>query len=241
MSEFSFLPGNRRACGHHRRCRSSLSPGGAVGRGLLVTALLTLGSLLWAPTASAHDELLDLQPGNKVVVSTPPTQVQLVFGAPAMPLGTQVRVTGPTGAMVSTGPASVDGGNVVQMLSGGLVDGVYRVDWRVTAADGHPVSGTYTFTLKAASTATSPAPAVSGSSAVVPTATSAPAASASSTSRPSASGSSASGGSASTESGPSTGLVVGLSLMAAAVAGAMFAFMRRRNGASTRNEGNETK
>jgi methionine-rich copper-binding protein CopC len=237
MSEFSFLPGNRRSCGYHRRRRPSLLPGGAVGRGLLVTALLTLGTLLWAPTASAHDELLDLQPGNKVVVSTPPTQVQLVFGAPAMPLGTQVRVTGPTGATVSTGPASVDGGNVVQKLSGGLADGVYRVDWRVTAADGHPVSGTYTFTLKAASTATSATPAASGPSAAVSTAAS----SASSASRPSASGSSTSGGSVSTESGPSTGLVVGLALMAVAVAGAMFAYLRRRNGASTSNEGNETK
>jgi methionine-rich copper-binding protein CopC len=241
MSEFSFLPGSRRVWGHHRRRRSFLSPGDAVSHGVLVTALLMLGTLLWAPTAFAHDELLDLQPGNKVVVSTPPTQVQLVFGAPAMPLGTQVRVTGPTGATVSTGPASVDGGNVVQKLSGGLVDGVYRVDWRVTAADGHPVSGTYTFTLKAASTATSPTPAASGSSVEVSAATSVPAASASSASGPSASGSSPSGGSASTEPGPSTGLVVGLALLAAAAAGATFAFMRRRNGASTSNEGNETK
>jgi len=203
----------------------------AVVQTLLVTLVATLGTLLWAPSASAHDELLDLEPGNKVVVTTPPTQVQLVFGAAALPVGTQIRVTGPAGTVVSTGPVSIssDGSTVVEKLTSGLADGVYRVDWRVTSADGHPVSGTYTFTLKAVAAT--------------------PSASATLTPRRQArrrppvrrshdrrlrrlhlAG-----------SGANTGLVVGLAILAAAVAGTAFALVRRRNSASVSNEGNPKK
>jgi methionine-rich copper-binding protein CopC len=197
-----------------------------------------LGTLAWAPAAFAHDELLDLQPGNKVVVTAAPTEVQLVFGAPVLALGTKIRVTGPAGKVVSTGQVTVDQGTVVQKLTGGLVDGVYRVDWRVTASDGHPVSGGYTFSLRAAATA-SPSPVTSTTSATV-TAGASASASPSSTS-PAPSASAGTSGVTSSGSGLSTGLVVGLSVIAAVVAGTAFTLVRRRNGASVSNEGNQQK
>ena len=204
----------------------------AVVQTLLVTLVATLGTLLWAPSASAHDELLDLEPGNKVVVTTPPTQVQLVFGAAALPVGTQIRVTGPAGTVVSTGPVSIssDGSTVVEKLTSGLADGVYRVDWRVTSADGHPVSGTYTFTLKATAATPSASATTDAPASHPPTSTSSVA--------PTTGGS---GGSTSSGSGAKTGLVVGLAFLAAAVAGAAFALVRRRNSASVSNEGKPQK
>lgn len=229
MSASSNLSGRIRAVfprGVRRTCLRSA----AVVQILLVTLVATLGTLLWAPAASAHDELLDLQPGNKVVVTTPPTEVQLVFGASALPLGTQIRVTGPAGKVVSTGPVSIDGGTVVEKLTSGLADGVYRVDWRVTSADGHPVSGTYTFTLKATAATPSASATTDAPASHPPTSTSSVA--------PTTGGS---GGSTSSGSGAKTGLVVGLAFLAAAVAGAAFALVRRRNSASVSNEGKPQK
>ena len=215
--------------------RRDLRRPAVVARVLLLALLATLGTLLWAPAASAHDELLDLEPGNNVTVTTPPTQVQLVFGAVVLKVGTQIRVTGPKGAVVSTGPVSIDQGTVVQKLIDSLPDGLYRVDWRVTSADGHPVSGTYTFTLKAASTA-SASPGASASASAPPASTPpAPAATAAgSTGDKDGSTSSGSGS-------PSTGLVVGAAAVVAVLAGTAFAIVRRRNGASVSHEGNPKK
>jgi methionine-rich copper-binding protein CopC len=224
MPESPNLPGRRPVGACHRRRRSSATRPAAV-RGLIVVALAMLGSLVWAPAASAHDELVDLEPGNKATVSTPPTEVQLVFGASPMVAGTRIRVTGPRGTVVSTGPATIDGGAVVQKLTGGLANGVYRVDWRVTASDGHPVSGTYTWILRAT-------PATASTPAAASTLASAPA-TAPASPVPSASGGSAEG----TSSGSSPGLVVGLSVLAVAVAGTGFALVHRRHGASVSGEG----
>jgi methionine-rich copper-binding protein CopC len=235
----SLNPAASRPVGDHRRHRSSVRSRVVVAHGLLAILLAALGSLIWAPAASAHDELLDLQPGNKVVLSTPPTEVQLVFGAAVLAMGTQIRVTGPKGNVVSTGPVSVDQGTVVEKLTGGLGDGVYRVDWRVTSSDGHPVSGTYTFTLKAAGASSS------SSSSVTSTASATASAGVSSTASPSASSTtSASGGTgkaSSSGSGSSAVLAVGLLVAAAAVGGIAFALLRRGKGASTSIEGNQNK
>jgi hypothetical protein len=240
MPELSLLPGRRRpGSGPERRRRPVAGPG-VVARGLLVALVVTLGTLAWAPAASAHDELLDLQPGNKVVVTAPPTEVQLVFGAPVLALGTKIRVTGPDGKVVSTGSVTVNQGTVVQKLTGGLVNGAYRVDWRVTASDGHPVSGNYTFTLRTAAVA-SPSPVTSTASATVTAGASASASPSSTSSAPSASASGATSGVTSSGSGPSTGLVVGLAVIAAVVAGTAFTLVRRRNGASDSIEGNQQK
>lgn len=205
--------------------------------GVLAALLTLLGWVLWAPAASAHDELLDLQPGNKVVLASAPTQVQLVFGAPALKVGTQIRVTGPGGAVVSTGEAQVDGGTVVEKLVTGLVDGVYTVDWRVTASDGHPVSGTYTFTLDAAKASASVSASASASSAAVKASASAhPAASPPSTAAAAGTaGGSGSGG------GPSTGVVVGLAALVAVLAAGGIVYLRRRSVAAAIHEGNPKK
>jgi methionine-rich copper-binding protein CopC len=217
--------------------RRSSSPRVVLG-GLVVAVLVTLGSLLWAPAASAHDELLDLQPGNKVVVATPPTEVRMVFSATPLLIGTQLRVTDPKGTVVSVGPAMISGGTVVQKLRSGLVDGAYRVDWRVTAADGHPVSNTYTFTVKAAGAGSATQPAAPSAPAS-PAAASAAAATPPSSSQPLA----VSGGSGGSSSGSSTSaaLVVGLTFLVVVLAGGAFAIVRRRSGTSPSNEGNTKK
>ncbi|GAB3349430.1 copper resistance protein CopC [Modestobacter lapidis] len=118
--------------------------------GALATAAVLLGS--GAHTASAHDRLAETTPADGGTVGTPPAQVILQFSRPPLPLGAQVLVSGPGGTQVSAGAAELRGTSVVQPLLDGLPAGSYTVGWRVTSADGHPLSGTAGFIVDGAGT-----------------------------------------------------------------------------------------
>ena len=120
---------------------------------LLLTTLLgglTLVSV--AGPASAHDVLRSTSPRDGTHVERPPAEVVLTFDEPALAVGTEVLVTGPSGS-VATGPPRLVDNEVRQSLAGGPA-GAYTVVWRVTSADGHPVSGTFGFTADQASAST---------------------------------------------------------------------------------------
>ncbi len=124
-----------------------------------IGAALTLGLMLLATVpAAAHDELISTDPVDRSSVETTPSTVVLTFGEPAVALGTQLVVTGPSGQVQLGAPRLVDA-TVSQDLQGGAPAGDYRVDWRVTSADGHPVTGRFTFTAKAAGAGQPPASA----------------------------------------------------------------------------------
>lgn len=53
-------------------------------------------------------------------------------------------------------PRAVDN-KVTQAVTGALPNGEYTVGWRVVSADGHPVSGSYTFTVRGSSGGAQPA------------------------------------------------------------------------------------
>lgn len=92
-----------------------------------------------------------------------PSEIVLTFDQPAVAMGTRVVVTGPSGP-VQTGTARLVDDTVTRAVAGGAPAGAYTVAWRVTSADGHPVSGTFTFTSTSAGAqsppvAAAPAPA----------------------------------------------------------------------------------
>ena len=120
---------------------------------VLVGAVLTL--VVGAVPASAHNVLTGTNPGAGAQVDATPSTVVLTFDEPAVAMGTQVLVTGPSG-QVQTGPARLVDNTVTQDVAGGAPAGAYTVAWRVTSADGHPVSGTFTFTSDRAGTGTPP-------------------------------------------------------------------------------------
>ncbi|MBD7920232.1 copper resistance protein CopC [Cellulomonas sp. Sa3CUA2] len=122
----------------------------AARRSGVLAALVLLMAVLGAAPAAAHNTLRSTDPADGSSVATPPTQVTLTFDQPAVELGTQVVVTGPDGAVVSDGPAQLVDVSVVQpLVATPLPAGTYAVDWRVTSADGHPLSGSLTFAVTA--------------------------------------------------------------------------------------------
>ncbi|MCZ2825964.1 MULTISPECIES: copper resistance CopC family protein [unclassified Modestobacter] len=126
-------------------------PGPVLLVGLLAVLLLGIG----APPARAHDALVRSSPSAGAAVPTAPSSVELDFSGTPLPLGTEVLVLGPDGAVVSTGAAAIQDTTVVQPLSAGLPAGSYTVQWRSTSSDGHPLTGSWDFTVAAGST---PAP-----------------------------------------------------------------------------------
>ncbi|WP_051682006.1 copper resistance protein CopC [Cellulomonas sp. HZM] len=150
------LASRRRATG--RKTTRALV-GLTLGLGLLPA--VGLGLALVAAPAQAHDVLVGTTPADGSTVDVPPAKVTIEFEEPAVALGTEVRVTGPDGSVVSTGDPELVDTSVSQALEEDLPAGSYAVTWRVTSQDGHAVSGTFAFTAK---TSQAPAPSATESS-----------------------------------------------------------------------------
>jgi methionine-rich copper-binding protein CopC len=107
--------------------------------------LAVLEPVLMAPPSLAHSQEVASDPADKSKVSIVPAAVTMTFNENVLRLGTKVLVTGPAGNVTKGAPTVLN--NVVrQALSADSPAGAYTVQWRVTSADGHPVSGKFTFT-----------------------------------------------------------------------------------------------
>ncbi|WP_067491544.1 copper resistance CopC family protein [Actinomadura hibisca] len=119
-----------------------------------------------AAPASAHTALRSSNPAAKATVAAPSEILLTYTQTISMP---KVVLTDAQGGRHETGaPRAVDN-KVTQPVQGTLPNGEYTVGWRVVSADGHPVSGTFTFTVKGSTTA------AAGSSAPASAAPAAPA------------------------------------------------------------------
>ncbi|HEY5249468.1 MAG TPA: copper resistance CopC family protein [Dermatophilaceae bacterium] len=137
------------------------APAPAVLLAALLGLLLAVAALLVgvATSAQAHDVLIGTTPADGATTAVVPARLTLSFGAPVLALGTIIIVTGPAG-QVQTGKAVLTGNVVTQHLRPGSPAGRYNVVWRVSSADGHPVSGQFSFTARTSSPR-QPAPATS--------------------------------------------------------------------------------
>ena len=141
----------------------------------LATAVLALaGLVIGASPASAHNVLKSTNPTDGKKIARPPSSVVLTFDEPAIALGTKLVITGPEGPVQMGKPSLVDN-TVTQDLQPGSPAGAYTVDWRVTSADGHPISGSFTFTAEAAAAGVpSAAPSLAPQPSTAPTAQTVP-------------------------------------------------------------------
>lgn len=128
----------------HRPLATLLAAGVALSFAL-GAALVT--SVVSAAPASAHASVIKITPAAAARLTAAPTQVVVQFNEPVGSSFTTVVVTNAAGANMSRGKPAVLGGDVTQPLSPDLLSGEYRVAYRVTSDDGHPVTGESRFTL----------------------------------------------------------------------------------------------
>lgn len=130
-------------------------------------AAVPLALLAPAPQASAHATLQKTVPGKGDTVTAPRKTVRLTFDEDMQKKFAALAVTDPKGRKVATGKTKVSGRTVQREVEPFRGAGKYRVGWRAVSADGHPVSGRFSFTVaksavqQSSSTATPSSPSSS--------------------------------------------------------------------------------
>lgn len=127
----------------------------SLGLGLSLGVALTVATPM---TARAHDVLEKTVPADGTNVDALPDSVVLVFSEEPLEIGLQIIVKGPSGN-VADGAATINGREVRQPVAPTAPAGDYTVAYRVTSADGHPLTGSFGFHARTGldgSTATAP-------------------------------------------------------------------------------------
>jgi copper resistance protein C len=122
---------------------------------LLLGALAALGAFASAlPAAQAHAELPLTSPSENAVLASPPTTVRLTFNEDLLADFAMLTVGVAKAAPRAVRPA-VDGRTLTAALPASKSAGLWVVTYRIVSVDGHVMSGTVRFTVRAAAAATS--------------------------------------------------------------------------------------
>lgn len=145
----------------------------------LLAGALALG---WQTPALAHDQLVSSDPKDGAALDEAPGQIVLTYNNPVQASFATVAVTGPGGTNIAEGKPQVVDSKVTQALKSEAPTGTYEVSWRVVSSDGHPIDGTFTYSIKLVvptptptPTSASPAPTSQETSAAPSTPASTPA------------------------------------------------------------------
>ena len=118
----------------------------------LLAVLLAVLALAGAPTASAHAVRLATDPPADAVMATGPAKVSATLNETLQTTFDAMTVVGPDGNLWSTGEPRVHGAIIeIDVMPLGPV-GTYTANYRVTSADGHVVTGAWSFHLTVAGT-----------------------------------------------------------------------------------------
>jgi copper transport protein len=121
-----------------------------ITRALVVGWLAAIALALAAPPAAAHATLISTDPAEGEVVPETPDVVTFTFDEPVSLTAGSIQVFNAAGEPVESSAAGEDE-VVTADLPDELPDGTYVVAWRAVSADGHPVSGSLTFSIGAPS------------------------------------------------------------------------------------------
>ncbi|MFT4088428.1 MAG: copper resistance protein CopC [Gordonia sp. (in: high G+C Gram-positive bacteria)] len=117
---------------------------------LLVLAAFVLTAGVFAGPASAHSRATGSTPADGAKVDRSPGTVSITFNEDLQETYAVLKVVGPDGHFWQQGDATVSGRTVSVPVNALGPVGVYKVNYRVTSADGHPVEGQRTFELTVA-------------------------------------------------------------------------------------------
>lgn len=123
-------------------------------RVLAAAALIAGIGVIGAAPGSAHTVLMACDPPADATLSTGPGRVSATFNEDLQPAFAAMTVVGPDGNLWSTGDPEVRGAVVAIAVRPPGPAGRYTVNYRVTSADGHVVSGSWSFTVTSSSTGT---------------------------------------------------------------------------------------
>ena len=198
----------------------------------VTTATVFVLSVVMAPTASAHADLQVSTPEDGESLEIAPEEIRLTFSEELFEELVEISILDAAGDLYSTievEQTPPPGTDVIFPWPTQAPPGEYSIAYRVVSADGHPVTGTISFSY--AATAPEPTPSDSTPSTQSSTPPPSPAASSPTASTPSPSSATESSTSSSTDSSSGTPLVVlGVVLLLGVIAtSAIIVRARQRN------------
>ena len=196
------------------------------------TAMVSLLSVLMAPTGSAHADLQVSTPEDGESLRVAPEKIRLTFSEELFEELVEISILDAAGDLYSTievEQTPPPGTDVIFPWPPQAPPGEYSIAYRVVSADGHPLTGTISFSY--AATTPEPSAPEPTSSDSTPSAESSTPASSPTASAPSASPTNESSTSSSTDSSSGTPLVVlGVVLLLGVIAAsAIIVRARQRN------------
>ena len=128
-------------------------------RAVIAVALTGMPALAYARhdataagVARFHLELTRAEPRKGDTVTVSPAELKLWFSESVQPKAVSVRLTSPQRKAVALGAVTVDSlpkSPAVVTVPTTLEPGTYWVAWHALASDGHPGSGSFSFTVRA--------------------------------------------------------------------------------------------
>ena len=106
-----------------------------------IAVLMAAMALAGAPVTSAHTVRIGTDPAENAAMTQGPARVSATFNEQLQPEFAAMTVVGPDGNLWSNGDPQVQGAVISVGVRPLGPSGTYTVNYRVTSADGHPVSG----------------------------------------------------------------------------------------------------
>jgi len=121
------------------------------GRYRISLTLLLLSFAMPIPTAYAHASLILANPAVDSNLAKLPTHVEIEFDGNLIPLGgartNVLQVQDSRGKNIDAGNSKVAGPILEVDIKDRTGEGTFTVSWRVVSSDGHPVEGSYQFSV----------------------------------------------------------------------------------------------
>ncbi len=120
----------------------------------LIGAILLAASGVQSADAAArfHTRLLKSSPAKDTVLTTSPAAIELTFSESVEMSVSKIQLLGadqkPVAMSALTRDAKGSAATLVARITTPLAAGTYTVNWTAASADGHPVKGTYGFTVR---------------------------------------------------------------------------------------------
>lgn len=121
---------------------------------------LFLGAAMSAGPAWAHAARIAGDPADNAELAHSPRRVSATFNETMQSEFAAMTVVGPDGGQWGDGAPTVEGAVISVGVRGGAPAGDYTVNYRATSADGHVVTGSWSYRVTTADTATPTSPTV---------------------------------------------------------------------------------
>ncbi len=100
--------------------------------------------------ASAHTVLVNSFPQSESVINSLPSEITITFAEDLIDIGNSnsIMVFDQMGSDVSQGEVFVSGPTLTKPLMSSDKNGIYNVEYRAVASDGHVIRGEFSFTVE---------------------------------------------------------------------------------------------